>query len=97
MPRITLSVIAASDGYTVLQKAPGDISPYQGRGGDLDLLCGECHHMLAEHVHPAGIPGIVLRCPICEACNLTGALEPGQMPPSATGWAAVQARDLRHP
>jgi len=97
MPRITLAVIAATDGYTVLQKRPGDVSPYQGRGGDLDLLCGECHHMLAEHVHPTGIHGIVLRCPICEAFNLTGPVEPGQKPPSAGSWEAVRERNLRRP
>jgi hypothetical protein len=97
MPRITLPVITATDGHTVLEKAPGEINPYQGRGGDIDLLCGNCHHMLAEHVHPTGITGVVIRCPICEAFNLTGTPSPGPMPPSDTSWGAVRARDLRHP
>ncbi len=97
MPRITLPVIATPNGYTVLAKAPGDVSPYQGRGGDIDMLCGECHHALAEHTDAHGISGVVLRCPICGAFNLTGALEPGQAPPSGTSWETVRARDLRHP
>ena len=65
MPRIVFPVIRGADGHTVLKKPPGDISPYQGRGGDIDLLCGCCHHVLAEHSYPGESEHIVLCCPVC--------------------------------
>ncbi|HTB50371.1 MAG TPA: hypothetical protein VK701_05280 [Solirubrobacteraceae bacterium] len=96
MPRILLRIIASTEGHTVLKKPPGDISPYQGRGsGDIDLLCGTCHHMLAEHVYPDWVAGIVLCCPICGAFNETAALEPDRPRATDTSWQTVQARDLR--
>ena len=96
MPRIVLPVIDSTDGYTVLKKPPGDISPYQGRGGDIDLLCGTCHHMLAEHSYSSDTADIVLCCPICGSYNLPGApeAEPYRLD---SGWGRVRARDLRRP
>ena len=81
----------------MLKKPPGEISPYQGRGGDVELLCGACHHMLAEHGYSNEVENIVLCCPICGAYNLTGAPEPDSTPGLDAGWDQVQARDLRHP
>lgn len=89
MPRIVLQTITSTDGYTVLKKPPGDIRPYQGRG-DIELLCGSCHQMLAEH--SSLTETIVLCCPICNAFNLTAAPEPDPRLPPATGPGAARAR-----
>ncbi len=97
MPRIVLQTIECSDGYTVLRKPPGDIRPYQGRAGDIDLLCGACHHMLAERSYSSSTENIVLCCPICGAFNLTGAPEPDRPHPSDTDRGRVRVRDLRQP
>jgi hypothetical protein len=97
MPRILLPVITSTKGYTVLKKPPGDISPYQGRGGDIDLLCGTCHHMLAERSYTSEADNIVLHCPICSSYNLTGAPQRERPRPLDPGWDGVRARDLRHP
>ena len=97
MPRIVLLVITSTDGCTVLKKPPGDISPYQGRCGDIDLLCGTCHHMLAEHSYFNQADNIVLCCPICGAYNLAEPPEPDRRAPADTDWSQVRARDLRHP
>jgi hypothetical protein len=73
MRRILLPVVESTDGYTVLKKPSGDVSPYQGGGGDVDLLCGICHHMLAERSCSSEAENVMPCCPICGSFNLTGA------------------------
>ncbi len=98
MPRILLPVITSTTGYTVLKKPPGDIRPYQGRGGHIDLLCGNCHHMLAEHSYSSETKRIVLCCPICGAYNLAGAPDaPDRGSPLGADWGQIRTRDLRRP
>jgi hypothetical protein len=96
MPRILLPVITSTTGHTVLKKPPGDTSPYHGRGGDIDLLCGACHHLLAEHSYSSESKNIVLCCPICGSFNLAGAPEPpGRGQPLDANWGRIRTRDLR--
>jgi hypothetical protein len=101
MPRKLLPIIDSPAGHIVLEKPPGDISPYQGQWGDMDLLCGSCRHTLAEHALPDRSDGIVIRCPVCRAFNLSGASDPepgarSDAPPPDADPGAVRARDLRH-
>ncbi len=72
--RIKLEVVSDADRWPVLVKhAPGDESPFvSGKGdGGVDLVCGSCAHVLADHIYPADkIAGMVLCCPVCGAFNL---------------------------
>lgn len=72
--RIKLKVVTDADRWPVLTKErAGDLSPFMSGKGDggVDLLCGNCDHLLVDHIYPADkIAGIVLRCPVCEAYNL---------------------------
>lgn len=60
--------------WPVLAKdVTGDLSPFlSGKGdGGVDLLCGNCDQLLADHVYPADkLAGIVLCCPVCDAYSL---------------------------
>lgn len=73
--RIRLQLVSETDCWPVLSKdSPGDRSPFvSGKGdGGVDLLCGGCDHLLADHIYPAGkLAGMVLCCPACGASNLT--------------------------
>ena len=72
--RIKLHVISSAEHWPVLEKeSPGDVSPFMSGKGDggVDLLCGNCEHVLADHIYPADkLAGMVLRCPACAALNL---------------------------
>jgi hypothetical protein len=72
--RIRLQVVPNADHWPVLTKdTAGDLSPFMSGKGDggVDLLCGSCDHVLAEHIYPADkIAGMVLCCPACGALNL---------------------------
>ena len=72
--RIKLEVVPNSDRWPLLAKdAAGDLSPFlSGKGdGGVDLVCGTCDHVLADHIYPADkIAGMVLCCPVCGAYNL---------------------------
>ena len=72
--RIKLQVVSEADRWPVLVKdTPGDSSPFlSGKGdGGVDLVCGQCDHLLANHIYPADkIAGMVLCCPACGTYNL---------------------------
>ena len=72
--RIKLQVVADAERWPVLTKEPaGDLSPFMSGKGDggVDLLCGNCDHLLADHIYPADkIAGVVLCCPACGAYSL---------------------------
>ena len=71
--RIRLRVVPDVSRWPVLSKeATGDLSPFRSGKGDggVDLLCGGCDHVLADHIYPAGkLAGKVLCCPSCGAYN----------------------------
>ena len=95
MPRITLKIVDSANGRTVLEKPPGDFTPYQGLWGDLIFDCGGCGHTLAERALPDRDDGIVIRCPACRALNLTATRKLELAPPPDTSSAPFRARDLR--
>jgi hypothetical protein len=72
--RIKLQVVPDASLWPLLTKeAPSDRSPFMSGKGDggVDLLCGSCSHLLADHIYPADkISGLVLSCPVCSAYNL---------------------------
>ena len=72
--RIRLEIVTDPGRWPVLTKEPADdLTPFMtGKGdGGVDLLCGNCNHVLAEHLYPADkLSGVVLCCPLCNANNL---------------------------
>ncbi len=72
--RIKLQLVSDTGRWPVLTKEPeGDLSPFMSGKGDggVELLCGNCEHLLAEHIYPADkMAGIVLCCPACGGGNL---------------------------
>jgi hypothetical protein len=72
--RIKLRVVTDDGTWPVLSKeSAGDVSPFMSGKGDggVDLTCGECDHLLVDHIYPADkIAGMVLCCPVCGAYNL---------------------------
>jgi hypothetical protein len=72
--RIRLQVVSDEGRWPVLTKdGPGDVSPFMSGKGDggVDLVCGECEHLLVDGIYPADkIAGMVLCCPNCGASNL---------------------------
>jgi hypothetical protein len=72
--RIKLQVVPDAASWPLLKKeASSDRSPFMSGKGDggVDLLCGSCSHILADHIYPADkISGLVLCCPVCSAYNL---------------------------
>ena len=72
--RIRLQVVPDVSRWPVLTKeVAGDLSPFMSGKGDggVDLLCGGCNHVLADHISPADkMSGMVLCCPSCGAYNL---------------------------
>ncbi len=72
--RIKLQVVPDADRRPTLSKDDaGDVSPFMSGKGDggVELLCGGCDHLLADHIYPADeLAGNVLSCPVCGAHNL---------------------------
>lgn len=46
-----------------------DRKPFFKGGGSEDLLCGNCHWLLAESVAWRALPHAVMRCPYCNRYN----------------------------
>ena len=97
MRRKRLPIIDNPDGRTILENPPGDISPRQGEFGDIELLCGNCRHTLAERTLPDRADGTVIRCPVCRAFNLNGTPKPGEQQPPTSGWNTIRPLDPGHP
>lgn len=59
-PKGTATVFAAANGFQ---------GPFFKGDGQIDLLCGECLHVLAQTLHPGQMQNLVLQCPNCKSHN----------------------------
>jgi phage FluMu protein Com len=68
----------------VLAPTFADPAPIKGTG-DINWVCGHCDHLLAEHMLPGQMQGIVIKCFSCGTLNeITSALErPGSTQPDS--------------
>lgn len=53
----------------VLEPAKNFKGPFFSGEGDIDYICGNCDHILAEGLKEGQIRNIVVRCPNCGMYN----------------------------
>lgn len=69
MANLKLEVIPEPVDGTASIMVKTDDQPFFNGGGDTNLVCGKCEHLLADQIRKDQISGLVLKCYNCGSYN----------------------------